>query len=83
MRELLPCPFCGGDEKSFDERRTGKPMLEQMAPDRYGRDLGWRVICYTCRVKTWDNAVFMTPDAAISAWNKRPTTSPAQRGEGE
>lgn len=70
MNELKPCPFCGGqflrdhpamaNQMSF----TSAPKVEELTAG------GWRVSCYGCGVKTWDNLNY-TREQAITAWNTR------------
>ena len=60
MKELLPCPFCGG-----------KPVSDRV----YMCGNGWIVYCAKCGAEIFEEAGFSSTDiakqAAIDAWNTR------------
>lgn len=59
--ELLPCPFCGGDELSHGWDRPGWD----------GREMTGNVQCHSC-----DAFVLQDSEAeAIAAWNQRATAT--------
>lgn len=57
----LPCPFCGGNAE----------LNEWPEPFKPARSTLWSVRC--CKVETdWEE----TAEAAIAAWNTRPSDTP-------
>ena len=69
MSELLPCPFCGGDDVNMGVR----PHF------REGKGNGWTVLCADCGgsigyIERHDGhfyAEYDTKSEAIAAWNSR------------
>lgn len=63
MDELKPCPFCGsGVFLKIDNRY---PQGERVT--------AYEVVCtnYECVIYNADNTYFLTPEAAVEAWNRR------------
>ena len=69
MTELLPCPFCGGEDASVASRQHY----------RYANKRGWNVLCADCGggiglIECGDGiwrGEFETEAKAIEAWNTR------------
>jgi Lar family restriction alleviation protein len=61
MSELLPCPFCGG-EQVIKARYIGYGSLGLGSHDEY------RVVCQECRASSDE---YRSEAEAIAAWNRR------------
>jgi hypothetical protein len=65
-RELLPCPFCGGDA-AIKNYRNFAPLVS--------------VCCENPACQVWPDVEALL-DVACETWNKRATLTPQQGGEG-
>src|SRR3546814_11278574 len=66
-KELLPCPFCGGEAGVNTKRTTDAEYIRLN-----GRDHGYGVNCTTCGTDNRGVAMgYATREQAIAAWNRR------------
>ena len=72
MRELKPCPFCGGEAKVFVCDNRGDYATDDLSKlAYYGREMTHCLIkCPKCRIKT---SAYLTRGGAFRAWNRRAT----------
>lgn len=68
VEELLPCPFCGGDDLK---------LHEDFSEDEPRRAYAWHVFCQNCHCHGRNNFPIgwaETQDEAVTAWNRRTLT---------
>ena len=66
---LLPCPFCGGEAKLFDDKRQGGTIWHVYhfcdGPIGYAHGYGH------ARTTSIETPWFDTEEQAVEAWNRR------------
>lgn len=70
MKELKPCPFCGGKPQVFKCNGNGSVSTDDLTADKArGQIMSHCFICCTrCRVRTFQ---YLTRRGAFNAWNRR------------
>ena len=63
QKELKPCPFCGGEVKTFEEH------TDNGAPEHWYQEYdSYFVECEKCKVSMVNN---ISMELVIEAWNRR------------